>query len=255
MTRNYLPASKALQPFYEFLYKVSVRGMNYDRGQCPDKSGEAYVLKLLDKPGRAEPVIFDVGANTGQYAKVVMDTLPQPFRLHSFEPQGKAFAQLKNLSGSDCFRAHNIGLGATEASADIFYEAQGSVLASMFAASYRMYNIVLDQTEKVPVSTVDAFCAANDIRYIDLLKIDVEGYELEVLKGSKAMLAGQQIGMIQFEVGIASIEARVFVKDFFDILGQQYDIYRILQNGLRKIRYSEFAEIFLVTNYLAIRRP
>jgi hypothetical protein len=33
-----------------------------------------------------------------------------------------------------------------------------------------------------------------------------------------------------------------------------YDIYRVLQNGIRKIKYNEYAELFLTTNYLAVAR-
>lgn len=57
--------------------------------------------------------------------------------------------------------------------------------------------------------------------------------------------------LIQFEFGIASVEACIFMKDFFALL-PHYDIYRVLQNGIRKIKYNEYAELLLTTNYLAV---
>lgn len=49
---------------------------------------------------------------------------------------------------------------------------------------------------KVPCRTLDSFCSENSIRYFDLLKIDVQGGELEVLKGSKMSLSNKNVGMI-----------------------------------------------------------
>lgn len=254
MLKNLLLGNKYLQPLYEFLFKVALKGMNYDRGHIPDHSGERYVLELLQKNAQQDKLmIFDVGANTGQYAEVVINTLKKDFQLHSFEPQKEAFNQLKNVSNAPFFFPHHLAVGSEQGELELFYNREGSVFASMFPSSYQNYDISLDKSQKVPVIKLDDFCKENNIYQIDLLKIDVEGYEIEALKGCKELISDKKVQMIQFEFGIASIKARIFLEDFFFLLAD-YDIYRILQNGIRKIHYSEYAELFLTTNYLAIRK-
>lgn len=254
MLKNFLLGNKWLQPIYEYLFKVAIKGMNYDRGHIPNYSGEKYVLEMLQNTTKSgNLLIFDVGANTGQYAELVIDTLGKEIQLYSFEPQKEAFNKLKNVSNTPFFFPYQFALGAEEGEIEIFFNREGSVFASMFPSFYQNYNVALDKSQRVSVNCIDNFCRKNNIDYIDLLKIDVEGYELEVLKGCKQLIAGGKIKMIQFEFGIASIKARIFLEDFFNIL-QEYDIYRILQNGIRKIQYSEYAELFLTTNYLAIKR-
>jgi len=67
------------------------------------------------------------------------------------------------------------------------------------------------------------------------------------------MITAGKIPYIQFEFGVASIEARIFMKDFFKLL-TGYHIYRVLPRGLVKLdRYSEYLELFLTTNYLAVK--
>lgn len=252
--KDLILGNRLLQPFFEMLFKVAVKGMNYDRGHVPSLSGERYILQLLQEknPG-SNLTIFDVGANTGQYAGLVMDTVRKKFDLYSFEPQKHAFGELRKVTDRLSFHPVNIAMGATAGKTNIFYENAGSVLASMFPSYYNTYDVSLDKSEEIEVTTVDAFCQAHRIGTIDLLKIDVEGYEIEVLKGCRQMLADRRVRMIQFEFGIASVEARIFMKDFFGLL-PNYHIYRILQNGIRKMHYSEYAEVFLTTNYLAVEK-
>ncbi len=254
MLKDFLLGNKHLQPFYEFLFKVAYKGMNYDRGHVPDLSGEKYVLKLLEKNSREQSLnIFDVGANVGQYAQLVLSTIKKPVQLYSFEPQPAAYAKLIKTCDKDFFHPNNMALGSKAGTEKMFYNNQGSVFASMFPAKYETYSIDLNQQQEVKVSTLDEYCTANNITRIDFLKMDVEGYEMEVLKGAKQLLAKKAIKMVQFEFGIASIEARIYLKDFFTTL-DGFDIYRILQNGIRKLHYSEYIEIFSPTNYLAILR-
>jgi len=87
---------------------------------------------------------------------------------------------------------------------------------------------------------------------VDLLKIDVEGFELEVLKGAKNMIDQGKIRFIQFEFGgINHVHKKVFLHNFFELL-PQYNIYRILQRGLVKLSYKPFYEVYLTSNYLAV---
>lgn len=254
LIKNVILGNRRLQPIFELLYKVSVKGMNYDRGHVPESSGEEYVMRLVKKANRGKTInIFDVGANTGQYAQSVLKIFGTTCTLYAFEPSANTFSRLIQIKAPN-FYPVNAGLSAKETDEMSLYSNEpGSVWASLYKASHENYGVELNNTERISLITLDKFIKTKRIEDIALLKIDVEGHEIEVLKGAAEMLGKGKIDYIQFEFGLASIGSRIFLKDFFAIL-PNYRIYRILQNGLREIHYSEHSELFLTTNYLAIRQ-
>lgn len=87
---------------------------------------------------------------------------------------------------------------------------------------------------------------------VDILKIDTEGHELAVLRGAHGLLARGAVGYIQFELGVANLDTRTFLKDFVDLLEPGYRIYRILRDGLDAVRYSAKEELFYEANFYAV---
>ena len=87
----------------------------------------------------------------------------------------------------------------------------------------------------------------------NVLKLDVEGHELDVLEGSMETLKNIQI--VQFEFGGTCIDSRKYFLDywrFFSNLG--FDLYRMAPKGLiRIISYSERDETFRFTNVFAVK--
>jgi hypothetical protein len=68
-----------------------------------------------------------------------------------------------------------------------------------------MHRVSADATgevESIPATTIDAFCAEHRIERIDYLKIDTEGHDLEVLKGSHEMLSSDRISIVEVECGM-----------------------------------------------------
>jgi len=82
--------------------------------------------------------------------------------------------------------------------------------------------------------------------------MDVEGNELKVLDGALNMLASKRIRFIQFEFGGCNIDSRTFFQDFYYLLNKDFQLYRIVQDGLFPINhYKECYELFMTTNFLA----
>ena len=108
---------------------------------------------------------------------------------------------------------------------------------------------------QVHQNTVDHFCAQRRIEGIDLLTTDVEGHDLSVIHGAQQMLQRGGIRMIQFEFGPANLASRTTFYDFWDLLSDQYELFRILATALRRIdHYEEWKDVYLTSNDLALQR-
>ncbi len=114
-----------------------------------------------------------------------------------------------------------------------------------------------DYSEDVSIDTLDDYCRANNIKDIDLLKLDVEGHELDVLEGSRETLKRKMIKMISFEFGGCNIDTRTFLRDFYYLLNEfSFLLYRITPSGYFYSieKYSEKLEQFRTTNFIGIRK-
>lgn len=105
---------------------------------------------------------------------------------------------------------------------------------------------------------IDDVVEEHGLDHIDLLKIDVEGHELSVLKGALNNLQRGRVRALTFEFGSGNINSRTFFHDFWDLLTPLgFRIFRVLPTGrLMPIReYYEDCEYFRgVTNYIAVLR-
>ena len=250
--RKFLIGKQKYQPIFESLHRISLRGMNYGQNHSVKESGEVWVINYLYKVSKGEntkPIIFDVGANKGQYVRELNKVFPFG-SIHCFEPSPSAFSVLaKTVIAFDNVKCYNFGFGKEEAKLELKYSTEGSVMAS-FAP-------VFDETEYVNssesrITTVDSFCEENSITEIFLLKIDVEGFEYQVLEGAFRLIRNKRIKYLQFEVGKNNIRSVIYLLHFFELL-EDYTIYRVLKNGLREMKeYQPIYEVVLTTNYLAI---
>jgi len=242
---------KRFQLFFENLYILSLHGMGFGESEL-DKDGEADILRKLGKK-KEKLVIFDVGANIGRYTQECKKFIPDS-EVYCFEPSKKTFETLKdNLKNFKKVYLHNIGFGERKSKKNLFYDREGSSLASVYNRKLDYRKIYFNKKEKINIETIDSFCKKELIREISLLKIDVEGNELNVLKGAKEMIRKRGIKKIQFEFGGCNIDSRVFFRDFWNMLNKNYTIYRIIKGGLVQIKnYKELNEIFTLINYFAV---
>lgn len=241
-----------LQPFWERLFDISLVGMNYWGAGLFSLSGELDAAKRLIG-NRENAVFFDVGANDGKYSHAIAGILTKTAKIYSFEPFSTVYAKLCETTGAfENISCYNFGFGAEEDVLDIFYTPGVEELTSLYS------NIPdRDQVpaEKVSIKTLDEFLVSEKIEKIDYLKIDVEGHELKVLEGAKQVLDEGRIDHVQFEFGESMVDSRVFFRDFWDLLHEDYTIYRILPAGLREIKsYHQRLELFYCVNFLAIRK-
>lgn len=251
--------SKAWNLFFEKLHAFSLRQMNFGSAAAYKTNGELYSLRQLARRWSDRNVtLFDVGANVGEFTGEILEAFrDKPIQLYAFEPSARTSEQLKARIGN-ASNVHVIakGLGDQVGTFELFFPKGGSsTLGSLYQRDLAHYNSFFSEKEKVSVTTIDRFCEENKIDYIHLLKIDVEGHEMGVLKGGSQMIGRDAIEVIQFEFGGTSLDSRTFFKDFYHLLSPKYKIYRILPRGLRHlISYTERLEIYQSANYLAIHK-
>ena len=175
--------------------------------------------------------VFDVGANIGQTALRYNEYFNESM-IYSFEPITKTFHDLanntKNLGRVMCF---NLALGDKVDSivVDVF-EGESSILNSLKKESMNKNG---NLKETVEVTTGDIFCKENNISEIDLLKIDNEGYEIQVLHGFSKMIRESKVKAVYCEVGFDPENIRnTYINDLIAFASENdftfYGLYEVI---------------------------
>jgi len=244
---------KIFQKFFEALDRFALLGMNIGGGGDLYNSGERIAIEYVKSNLnlKQDLVLFDVGANVGKYTSLLREVFGDHAKIYSFEPSKGTFEKLISNT-KDRKRLFNFGLGSKDADMTLFSNNKRSGLSSLYQRNLEHVDMKMDHVESVKIKSLDSFCDEHNIPRINFLKIDVEGYEMEVLSGSKNRLNSGAIDFIQFEFGGCNIDSRTYFKDFYYLLKDKYKIYRIVKDGLYPIdKYKEIYEAFNTTNYLA----
>jgi len=245
------PAAAKLNKAFFYL---SSRALGFHNYSSPRVSGETRVI--YDRVRRSNtPVVFDVGANNGNWSALVLKAngLSQ---IHAFEPQRALAAHI--AATYPAIKVTNLAVGESAGELDLYDYANnpGSEHASLIKGVIDTIHGGVPRVKKVSVVTIDEYCREHRVEYIDLLKIDVEGFELAVLRGAKEMIARGHIEAIQFEFNVMNAISRTFLQDFMNILGSTYSVYRILPHGLMQLGANNhwMNEQFVYQNLLAIKK-
>jgi FkbM family methyltransferase len=155
--------------------------------------------------GRRDPTIFDVGANRGQTTQRYLDLFPNA-RILAFEPSPDAFTALKDtFRGLGNVRTLPLAVADGCGTATLFRNAD-DVTDSLLAVApgseaYVDPSMTRSRgTSEVSLVTLDAFCEAERIDRIAILKMDIQGAELRALRGASRLLATHSIDLIYSEV-------------------------------------------------------
>lgn len=144
--------------------------------------------------------ILDVGANVGQFALAATTRFPDAV-IHSFEPVPDVAETLRrNVEGARAITVHSAALGAYTGSLR-FHRNAFTHLSSALplnAEQKQMYGAGPSEEITVPVHRLDELLPTLGVNDPVLLKLDVQGFESEVLAGAAGVLA--QIPYVVLEV-------------------------------------------------------
>jgi FkbM family methyltransferase len=154
----------------------------------------------LDKLINAQQVevVFDIGANVGNTAKLYLERFPKA-TVHAFEPVKTTFFELQRAVGThQRARLYQLAASDSNGSAKIrkFDDCQSSTLNRGLSDNLRS---VSSGEETIEMLRLDAVIPKQGIQKIDFMKIDVEGFEKNVLVGCGDYLRPDFIRFIFFE--------------------------------------------------------
>lgn len=190
------------------------------------------------RTGKPVHTVVDAGANVGQSVQKFRQAFPQAM-IYAFEPVSSVYAKLLENAGHlkqvQCLQSA-LGSEVGPARINIRRHDTTHTLVDVDDAL---------ASEAVTVDTVDHFCARAKIPRIDLLKVDVEGFDLEVLKGGQGLLKSGAIEFVLVECGFTPGDARhvLFdsIRDYLSPFGfRLFGIYdqQLEWGGEPRIRYA-----------------
>jgi FkbM family methyltransferase len=187
------------------------------------------------KPGMTT---FDVGANYGLYALLFAHCVGAD-SVHAFEAESWNFQRLTTnlaLNGATQVQAHCCAV--TEASGEVqltVYPREQFGWHTLGTPDLEVDGAPYPPQERrtVPAISIDDYCSQHGIGQIDLLKVDVEGAELEVLRGAQRMLGEGRVPCVLFEVSEAMLEGMGHSGDeVFDLLREHgYALHAFADDG------------------------
>jgi FkbM family methyltransferase len=163
-------------------------------------------------------LVFDVGANLGQTSIQMTATLPSA-KILAFEPNPKIFPDLqRNIAGYPQVTAYPVAFGA-EQSQTLLNICGSSLNSSVLRYSREDGNDQIVDKVEVSMDTIDHFCAGRGIESIDLLKSDVQGYDLKVLQGARGLLEAGRIYAVFCEMNFHKLyEGQCSFEDLYAYL-------------------------------------
>jgi len=220
-------------------------------------------LQLIEKLTSLKPKVFmDIGANNGTYSQMVLEKLQ--CHVIAFEPQTSCYKKLKSIADSTGrMSVFNYAIGAENGNVEIFFSGDEDQLATVSKESLEVPYLHNRHytSEIVKVRTLDSFVLefneyslGQNFELIDVMKVDVEGFELEVLLGAKSLISSGSLKAIILEYNYHHLIRSHTILDLHRLL-EGYICYRIMPyGGIRMIDSANPIEnVALYSNLVFIR--
>jgi FkbM family methyltransferase len=201
------------------------------------EAGPLYIIHHCLNEG---DVFVDVGANIGLMSLLAGTQVGETGAVYAFEPVADTFTLLQNniaLNRMNNIYALNSGLGSAQEVKTIYSSRHDN---RGMASFIQKNSGVADQTE-VQILTLDVFLAEQGVDAVRMMKIDVEGWELEVLKGAQGLLKSPGAPMLCVEYNTQLPEYKA-VYDFITTINS-YQVYALPHGNWHVSRLLEIKSV------------
>ena len=205
---------------------------------------------------------IDIGANIGKYTELLLKETAA--KIIAFEPLPDAYLDLKKLELNNLNRlkVFNQAIGEKNEFLELNYASSKSEKASFSDNLEKLsfYDFHNNKKMKIKILTLDTFIEENlddfNQTEIDLIKIDTEGFELEVIKGATKTIKKMSPKYIQLEFNWHQLFKKQNMYSFYEFL-KNYELFQILPygNDLIKVNVTRpETNIYHLSNFVYIRK-
>lgn len=218
---------------------------NYDMAT----NGELRVLRLIAET--RPKVIFDVGANVGEWSAVATQLCPGA-QIHAFEVVPSTFDHLAQNVPPQVI-LNSFGLSDTEGEITMHLTAGTADATACPIEGLPLHERLYQKTVTGKVRTGATYLAEQSIAEVDYLKIDVEGMDLRVIKGFCDDI--RKVRALQFEYGIFNIGSHDLLADFCSWLtAHGFVVGKVFPRSVQFFVYDFNMETFHASNFVAVRK-
>jgi FkbM family methyltransferase len=168
-----------------------------------DDGYEAKFAKAVDQAVHPGDVVWDIGANLGLYTKVFLELTGPEGKVIAFEPAPACFAAMQetfmNISNVQLM---NMAMGNEAGTVDMELALEAD------APTHSLVSAASDETVAVTIARGDDIVAEGHAPVPNVIKIDVEGFEQEVLLGMAKLLGNTSVREILLEVHFKLLEIK-----------------------------------------------
>ncbi len=245
---------KNFQNINNKLFLLVIKSMGFSNYGDHHQTGEKNFIELIKNELN---FCLDIGANIGTYSKLLIHNTSS--KVFSFEPLEDAFRELEKLANNEIYKdrlkVYNFAFGESNKKEKLYYSNTKSQLASFLEDANKLSFVDKKNnfSKLVEIKKLDDFV---DVMNVDLIKIDTEGYEMNVLKGSRNFISKIKPKFIQIEFNWHQLFTNNSLIDFSREL-KNYEAFRIIPYGYPLIKVNpERPEnnIYHLSNYVFIRR-
>lgn len=215
-----------------------------------ERNGELRILRIIND---LQPrVIFDIGANKGEWSRLVSQMNPSCI-IHAFEIVPSTYEELlrstRNLANVE---RNNYGLSDKEGVLSVSLGRDSSTATGCRIRTMRFHNEYYYKEIRCKVRKASDYMNERNLKFIDYAKIDVEGMDFRVIKGFGNQLP--KVRALQFEYGIFNISSHDLLADFYRHLNKYgFVVGKIFPRCVKFCEYHFDMENFHGSNYIAVR--
>jgi FkbM family methyltransferase len=211
-------------------------------------NGERWLIEYVAPRSQ---FFIDVGANVGNWSREFATRMPGIARGIAFEPSPVTAAELRRrLADYAGIEIAECAISDRSGKATFYAETNCGETSSLIQSHSRINAKPLS----VRLSTLDAEISDRKIASVDFLKIDAEGFDCHVLRGSEDSLNNQKIDVIQFEYNSPWTGSGATLAGAYAFLrARGYDVFLLRGDGLFRIDPSYVGEYFRYSLFVATR--